>query len=142
MNLEGSSPWGHKESDTTERLTLSLPQVLVSGCRIWFPDWVTNPGPLDWEPGVLATGPPGKSPHLLTTLTPTWCSVAQSVQLLGTLWTMACQASLSMGFFRQEYWSGWPCPPPGVLSDPGIEPRSPALEGGFFTTEPPGKPTR
>ena len=71
MSLEGSSPWGHKESDTTERLTLSLSlhQVLASGCRTWLPDWVTNLGPLDWEPGVLATGPPGKSPHLLTALT-------------------------------------------------------------------------
>ena len=45
-----------------------------------------------------------------------------------------------MGFSRQEYWSGLLCPPPGNLSDPGIEPTSPALAGGFFTTEPPGKP--
>ena len=45
-----------------------------------------------------------------------------------------------MGFLRQEYWSGWPFPPLGDFSDPGIEPVSPALAGGFFTTEPPGKP--
>ena len=45
-----------------------------------------------------------------------------------------------MGFPRQEYWSGLPFPPPGDLSDPGIEPASPTLAGGFFTTEPPGKP--
>ena len=51
----------------------------------------------------------------------------------------ACQASLSMGFPRQEYWSGLPCPLPGDLPDPGIEPPSPAMVGGFFTTEPPGK---
>ena len=44
-----------------------------------------------------------------------------------------------MGFPRQEYWSGFPFPPPGDLPDPGIEPRSPALAGGFFTTELPGK---
>ena len=47
------------------------------------------------------------------------------------------QAPLSMGFSRQEYWSGLPCPPPGDLSNPGIEPASPAspaLAGGFFTT--------
>jgi len=43
-----------------------------------------------------------------------------------------------VGFSRQEYWSGLPCPPPGVLPDPGIEPLSPVLAGGFFTTEPPG----
>ena len=51
------------------------------------------------------------------------------------------QAPLSMEFFRQEYWSGLPFPPPGDLPDPGIEPVSPSaseLAGGFFTTEPPG----
>ena len=45
-----------------------------------------------------------------------------------------------MGFPRQEYWSGWPFPSPGDLPDPGMEPSPPALAGGFFTTEPPGKP--
>ena len=50
-----------------------------------------------------------------------------------------CQAPLSMGFSRQEYWSGLPFPPPGDLPHPGIEPMSPTLAGGFFTTEPPGK---
>ena len=44
------------------------------------------------------------------------------------------------GFFRQEYWSGLPCPSPGDLPDSGIKPVLPALAGGFFTTEPPGKP--
>ena len=53
-----------------------------------------------------------------------------------TLWTAACQAPLFMGFPRQEDWSGLPCPPPGNLPDPGIEPESPALAGGFFTAEP------
>ena len=62
-----------------------------------------------------------------------------SVQLSVTPWTVANQASLSMGFSRQEYWSGVPCPPPGDLPDPGIESRSPALAGGFFTSKPPGK---
>ena len=47
---------------------------------------------------------------------------------------------LSMGFPRQEYWSGLPFPSPEDLSDPGIEPTSPALAGGFFTIEPPGSP--
>ena len=53
------------------------------------------------------------------------------------MWTIAHQAPLSMGFSRQEYWSGLPCPPPGDLPNPGIEPASllsPALAGGFFTT--------
>ena len=53
-----------------------------------------------------------------------------------TVWTVACQTPLSMGFPRQEYWSGLPFPSPGHLPDPGIEPASPELAGGFFTTEP------
>ena len=57
-----------------------------------------------------------------------------------TTWTAACQAPLSMGFPRQEYWNGLPFPSPGDLPDPGIEPVSPALAGRFFTAEPPGKP--
>ena len=57
-----------------------------------------------------------------------------------TPWTVARQAPLSMGFSRQEYWSGLPFPSPGDLPDPGTEPASPVLAGRFFTTEPPGKP--
>ena len=59
------------------------------------------------------------------------------VQLFVTPRTAAHQAPLSMGFSRQEYWSGLSCPPPGDLPDPGVEPASlmsPALAGGFFTT--------
>ena len=67
----------------------------------------------------------------------------QSCQLFATPWTVASQTPLSMGFSRQEYWSGLPCPPPGDLPDPEIEPvtlMSPALAGGFFTTLPLGSP--
>ena len=59
------------------------------------------------------------------------------VQLFVTLWTLMHQAPLSMGFSRQEYWSGLPYPPPGDLPNPRIKPMSlmsPALAGGFFTT--------
>ena len=58
-------------------------------------------------------------------------------------WTVVHQASLSMEFFRQEYWSGLPFPTPGDLPDPGIKPASPvspALASGYFTTAPPGNP--
>ena len=54
--------------------------------------------------------------------------VAKSCLTLATPWTVACQAPLSMGFSRQEYWSGLPFPSPGDLPDPGIEPRSPVLQ--------------
>ena len=59
-----------------------------------------------------------------------------------TTWTVARQTPLSMGFPRQEYWSVLLFPSPGDLLNTGIEPGSPALAGGFFTTEPPGKPYR
>ena len=63
-----------------------------------------------------------------------WLSRLSRVRLFATLWTVASQAPLSMGFSRQEYWSGLPYPPPGDIPDPGIEPVSHALAGRFFTT--------
>ena len=58
-----------------------------------------------------------------------------------TPWTLAYQASLSMGFSRQDYWSGLPFPSPGDLPDPWIEPGSPALQMDALLSEPPGKPS-
>ena len=52
----------------------------------------------------------------------------------------ACQVSLSMGFSRQEYWSGLPCPPPGYLPNPGIKLVFPAVQADALPSEPPGKP--
>ena len=72
-----------------------------------------------------------------------WVKSLSGVWLFATLWTVALQSPLSMGFSRQEYWSGLPFPPPGYLPNPGVKPVSPvspALAGRFFTTEPPGKP--
>jgi len=57
-----------------------------------------------------------------------------------TPWTAAHQAPLSMEFSRQKYWSGLPHPSPGDLTDPGIEPGSPALQANYLLSEPPGKP--
>ena len=79
-------------------------------------------------------------PHLRT------CTCAQSLQSCPTLWdlwTVAHQAPLSMGFSRQEYWSGLPFPPPEDLPNPGIKPislASPALQAGTLPTEPAGSP--
>ena len=61
------------------------------------------------------------------------------VQLFTTLWTVACQAPLSMGFPRQEYWSGLPFPSSGDLPDQGIEPGSPALQVDSLLSESQGK---
>ena len=74
---------------------------------------------------------------------PTCACSLNRVQLFLTPWIVAHQASLAIGFPKQEYWSGLPFPSPGDLPDPGIKPESPAssaLMGRFFTTEPPGKP--
>ena len=60
------------------------------------------------------------------------------VRLFATLWAVAHQAPLSMGFSRQEYWSGLPFSSPGDLLDPGIEPGSPALQADALPSEPPG----
>ena len=86
----------------------------------------------------LPSEPPGKPIHICCMLnhsSPVWLFVTQ--------WTVAHQAPLSMGFSRQEYWSGLPCPPPGDLPDPGTERISLmalALAGRFFTTSTYGKP--
>ena len=62
------------------------------------------------------------------------------VQLFATPWTVAYQAPPSMGFSRQEYWSGLPFPSPGDLPEPGIELRSPTLQADALPSELPGKP--
>ena len=64
------------------------------------------------------------------------------VQFFEILWTVACQASLSMEFSRQEYWSRLPCPPPGIFLTQGSNPIfcGSCIAGGFFTAESPGKP--
>ena len=62
------------------------------------------------------------------------------IRLLATPWTAASQAPPSMGFSRQEYWSGAPLPSPGDLPDSGIEPGSPALQADALPSKSPGKP--
>ena len=64
------------------------------------------------------------------------------VRLFAIPWSVVYQASLSMGFSRQEYWSGLPFPSLGNLPDPGIDPRSPALQADALPSEPPGNTTR
>ena len=66
--------------------------------------------------------------------------VAQMCPTLCSPWTIACKAPLSMEFSRQESWSGLPFPCLGDHSDPGIKPRSPALQVDTLPSEPPGKP--
>ena len=85
-----------------------------------------------WSQAVLRPAPSGSPspsllfplhfPHLLSNRHLCPCCVPSRVQLFATPWTVAHQAPLSMGFSRQEYWSGWPFPPPEDLPDPEIEP--------------------
>ena len=74
----------------------------------------------------------------LFTTSATYRSEVSRARLFVILWTVAYQVPLSMGFFRQEYWSGLPFPSPGELRNPGIEPRSPALQADALSSEPPG----
>ena len=71
-----------------------------------------------------------------------YCLVVKLYLILATPWAVACQVPLSMGFPRQEYWRGLPFASPGDLPNPRMSPVSPALAGGFFTVEPPGKPVK
>ena len=66
------------------------------------------------------------------------CMLLNHVWLFSTPWIVACQALLSMGFFRQEYWSGLPFPSPGNLPNPGMEPGSHALQADSLLSKPPG----
>ena len=105
--------------------------------------YTTSPGLLNFAfvlyPILFWDWAPNWDSH--TFLTQSWCvlSCFSCVQLFATPWTAVCQPPLSVGFSRQEYWSGLPCPSPGHLPNPGIKPESsaaPALVGGFFTISP------
>ena len=91
---------------------------------------------LHWQARSLPLEPPGIPPFN------EFCSVQSlsHVQVFVTPWTIAHQSPLSMGFSRQEYWSGFPFPTPGDLSKPGMKPASPVLAGKFLPLSPPGKP--
>ena len=86
----------------------------------------------------------------LTPISPLWalrrtlcvCESLSHVGLFVTPWTVACQAPLSMEFSRQGYWGGLPCPSPGDLPDPGVEPMSPSLQADSLPTEPPSQDTK
>ena len=68
------------------------------------------------------------------------CAVLRRSVVSDSLRPHGLQPACPWGFFRQEYWSGLPCPPPGDLPSPGIEPRSPTLQAESLPTEPSGKP--
>ena len=148
--------FGESESKTkwhfhSEVLTL---QFRISGCvlrcvQLFSTPW-TAQAPLSigvsrqeyWSGWVCP--PPGDLPDQGIEPRSPLCASGPSrfshVWLFATPWIAVCQVPLSMGFSRQDYWSGLPCLPPGDLPNPGIEPAAPALPVDSLTTEPPGKP--
>ena len=90
---------------------------------------------LHWQADSLPLAPPGKPMKVKVKVKSLSC-----VRLFATPWAVAYQAPPSMGFSRQEYYSGLPFPSPGDLPDPGIKPWSPAFQSDALTPEPPGKP--
>ena len=91
------------------------------------------------EDSALRVQGPGSDAFFNSSPYPFVVSLLSRVQLFATPWTVARQAPLFMGFPRQEYWTGLLFLYPGDFPHPEIKPTSPALAGGFFTTEPPGK---
>ena len=100
------------------QLKYSSPQILVRKNEVY--------GRVDRNGAMNASIP--------STLAGTLAKLIQLVWLLVTRWTVACQAPLSVGFSRQEYWSGLPFPSPGIFPTQGWNLLSPALAGGFFNT--------
>ena len=106
----------------------------------WGIPWTEEPGGLQ-SMGLQRVGHDWATEHTHTLL---WH--ISSIQLLSHVrlfvipWSVDHQAPLSMGFSRQEYWGGLPCPAPGDIPNPGIESMSPALQVDSLSTEPPGKP--
>ena len=97
--------------------------------------WQEKIGSVLWEPNK------GRKDSLTLEKVKVRVTSLSRVRLFATPWTVVYQAPPSVGFSRQEYWSGLPFPSPGDLPNPGIEPRSSTLLADSLTSEPPGKPT-
>ena len=115
-----------------------MPLSPADGCGIWL--WpASSPATLQLAGAESQHSRLQISAHAVSSIS---LCVLCHVQLFATPWTVACQSPPSLGFPRQAYWSGLPCPPPGDLfPNPGTDPTSPvspALAGGFSTTAPPG----
>ena len=104
-----------------------------SSILAWRISWTEEPGRL-WSIGSQTVG------HDWSNLACVVVQLFSHVWLFVTPWIVAQWLICPWGFSRQEYWSGLPCPPPGDLPNPGIEPRSPALQVDSLPSEPPGKP--
>ena len=118
-SLADYSPWDHKEFETTEATEQTCMHSYMYNYYVC-------------------------SVYIVRLLLTLCVQVLSYVGLFVTPWTVARQAPMAIKFYRQEYWGGFPFPTPGDIPHSGTEPTSPvspALAGGFFTPEPPGKPT-
>ena len=118
------------ESDTNERLTLSLSSVIKATAS-------ATPGDKEDKLNLSMFR---SLPFMTYNYNIVKVKLLSRVRLFETPWTVAYQAPPSMGLSRQEYWSGLLFLSPGDLPDPGIKPRSPAFQADTLTSEPPGKP--
>ena len=144
----GHSPWGHTELDMIEEIWHAFRELwkiskleLIKG-GVWAVKFLESSYRHPNVQAELRTSGLKERNHVEGKECACVLSCFSSVRLFATLWTVAHQAPLAMGFPRQEHWNGLPCPPPGDLVDPGIEPTSlasPALAGGFVTAEPQGR---
>ena len=122
---------------------MTFEQVMMT--KIWsLEDWYHWQEQQIWKSGKIMKMEKNKSQTCfwIVQVSVKWSEVKflSHVRLFATPWTAAYQAPPSMGFSRQEYWSGLPFPSPGDLPDPGIKPGSPAFQADALTSEPPGKP--
>ena len=95
---------------------------------------------MTWLFSVLCCHKPHSFDHSCMCVCVCVCKLLSRSQLFVTPWVITCQVPLSMGFSRQEHWSGLPFPSPGDLPNPGIKPGSPTLQVDSLPAEPPGKP--
>ena len=136
-SLVGCGPWGREESDTTEWLHFHFSLSCIregNGNRL---QWACLENPRNRGAWWAAVYGVAQSWTRLKRLSSSSSSSSSHVWLCETLWTAACQAPQSMGFSRQEHWSGLLCPPPGDYPNPGFKPaslKSLASAGRFFTT--------
>ena len=117
-SLADYSPWDHEEFETTEATEQTCMHLYMYNYYVC-------------------------SVYIVRLLLTLCVRVLSYVGLFATPWTVARQAPVSIEFYRQEYWGGFPFPTPGDIPHSGTEPTSPvspALAGGFFAPEPPGKP--
>ena len=134
MKTHGLVFWRRGEVNAWQVVTRPVVPVLLGS---WCP-WLENGESLAWEAAAKQCLHPKACPLLLSGEREV--RSLSCVRLFAIPWTVAHQTPPSMGFSRQEYWSGLPFPSPRNLPDPGIEPGFPALQADALLAEPPGSP--